>query len=233
VYGEVAEIFAHHATWLRVSMDGWNDDSYREYRGCGDGEFSKIIDNMRSFKRLGGKCYLGVSYIVDQKNATHIFEFVKQMKDIGVDSVKIAPCVVSNNGEENNTYHRPIFDLAKEQSQRAVAELSETSFEVYDSYHALDDKFAKDYSWCPYLQILPIIGADQNIYSCQDKAYNLSNGLIGTINDKRFKDYWLSDKSKFYKINPSKVCNHHCVANHKNKLVFEYLDADGEHICFV
>ena len=233
VFGEVAEIFAHHATWLRVSMDGWDDDSYHEYRSCRNGEFTKIVDNMRSFKRLAGKCYLGVSYIVDQKNAGHIFEFVKQMKEIGVDSVKIAPCVVSNHGEDNNAYHRPFFNLAKEQAQRTVAELSESSFEVYDSYHALDDKFQKGYLWCPYLQILPVIGADQNIYSCQDKAYNLSNGLIGSIADMRFKDFWFNGKSKFFNIDPSVVCNHHCVANHKNKLVLEYLDADCGHLSFV
>jgi MoaA/NifB/PqqE/SkfB family radical SAM enzyme len=233
VYGEVAEVFAHHATWLRVSMDGWDNDSYREYRSCGDGEFTKIVDNMRSFKRLGGKCYLGVSYIVDQKNAAHIFDFVKQMKEIGVDSVKIAPCVVSNSGAENNAYHQPFFGLAKEQAQLTVTELSDASFEVYDSYHALDDKFAKDYSWCPYLQILPIIGADQNIYSCQDKAYNLVDGLIGSIRNVHFKNFWLSNKEKFFKINPSQVCNHHCVANSKNKLVLEYLEADREHLDFV
>lgn len=233
VSGEVAEIFSHHATWLRVSMDGWDDDSYREYRSCGDGEFTKIVDNMRSFKRLGGKCYLGVSYIVDKKNAGHIFEFVKQMKDIGVDSVKVSACIISNSGEENNAYHQPIFELAKEQTQIAVDELADSTFEVNDSYHLLDDKFAKNYDWCPYLQVLPVIGADQNIYPCQDKAYNLAEGLIGSIKDIRFKEFWYGKKEKFFKINPSKVCNHHCVANHKNKLVLEYLGADMEHLDFV
>ena len=233
VTGEVAEVFAHNATWLRVSMDGWDDESYRVYRGCGDGEFTRIVDNMRAFKRFGGKCYLGVSYIIDQKNAAHITEFVGRMKDIGVNSVKIAPCVVSNSGKENNVYHQPIFNLAKEQAQRAVAELSDSSFEVYDSYHALDDKFAKSYSWCPYQQILPVIGADLNIYPCQDKAYNLRDGLLGSIKEIRFKDFWFNGKAKFFGINPSVVCNHHCVANHKNKLLLEYLDADPEHLDFV
>jgi MoaA/NifB/PqqE/SkfB family radical SAM enzyme len=231
--GEVAEAFAHHATWLRVSMDGWSDESYKEYRRCGDGEYTKIVGNMAAFKKIGGKCYLGVSYIVDQKNAGHIYEFIKQMKDIGVDSVKVAPCVVSNSGAENNAYHRPIFDLAKEQAQRSVADFSSGSFEVYDSYHALDDKFAKSYDWCPYLQVLTVIGADLNIYSCQDKAYNLSEGLIGSIKEQGFKDVWFSDKNRFFQINPRKVCNHHCVSNAKNRMLLEYLEADEEHLEFV
>ncbi len=231
--GEVAEVFAHHATWLRVSMDGWDDNSYKEYRNCGNGEYTTIVNNMKAFKKLNGKCYLGVSLIVNRKNADHVFDFVRTMKDIGVDSVKISPCVVSNIGAENNAYHEPVFAAVKAQAQRAVSDLSEKHFEVFDSYHTLDDKFAKQYAWCPYVQVLTVIGADQNVYSCQDKAYNLSEGLIGSIKDKRFKDFWLNDKSKFFVVNPSKVCNHHCVSNEKNRMVLEYLEADIDHLGFV
>ena len=230
---EIAEIFAHMAIWLRVSMDGWDDESYSHYRKVSKGEFSKIMNNMENFKKLGGKCYLGVSLIIDRENASHVYEFVGRLKNIGVNSVKISPCIVSNSGLENNAYHQSIFDMVKESVRRAIADFSDRDFEIFDSYHALDDKFKKDYDWCPYLQILPIIGADLNIYPCQDKAYNFDEGLIGSIKDQRFKDFWFSNKSKFFKINPSEVCNHHCVANEKNKMILEYLNADAEHLEFV
>jgi len=152
---------------------------------------------------------------------------------MGVNSVKVSPCIVSNDGAVNNAYHQPIFDQVKESTRKAVADFSDGHFEIFDSYHALDDKFKKDYDWCPYLQILPVIGADLNIYPCQDKAYNLEDGLIGTIKNQRFKDFWFSDKNKFLKINPSVNCNHHCIANEKNKMVLEYLYADSEHLSFV
>ncbi len=28
--GELAEAFANHTTWIRISLDGWNDESYQE-----------------------------------------------------------------------------------------------------------------------------------------------------------------------------------------------------------
>ena len=59
--GELAEIFAHHGTWLRISIDGWDKDSYADYRGVSNDEFSKVINNIKNFKGLGGKCYLGIS----------------------------------------------------------------------------------------------------------------------------------------------------------------------------
>ena len=83
------------------------------------------------------------------------------------------------------------------------------------------------------MQILPVIGADLNIYSCQDKAYNFDCGLIGSIQEVRFKDFWFSGKDKFFKIDPSSDCVHHCVADAKNRLVHEYLEADPEHLGFV
>ncbi len=231
--GEIAEFFAYHGTWIRLSIDGWDDESYSYYRGVPKGEFSKIMQNMGNFKKLGGKCYLGVVLIVDKNNAAHIYEFIKRLKDIGVDSVKISACIVSDQGKVTNEYHKPIFEQVKGQVKEAQDLLANGKFEIFDAYHELDGKFDKDYHWCPYLQVLPVIGADQNVYSCQDKAYNYKEGLIGSIKKTRFKDFWFSDKRKFFKIDPSKHCQHHCIANAKNKMVLEYLNADREHLGFV
>ena len=231
--GELAEIFAYKGTWLRVSIDGWDEKSYSAYRGVPEGEFSKVMKNMSNFKKLGGSCRLGISIVVDKKNTPHIYEFIKRLKGIGADNVKVSPCIVSNKGEENNRYHQSIFKEVKASIAKADRELADDGFEIFDAYHGLDEKFDKKYKWCPYLQVLPVIGADLNVYSCQDKAYNLDSGLIGSIKDKRFKEFWQTGKKKFFKIDPSKVCNHHCVANSKNNMILEYLDADMEHLAFV
>jgi len=38
--------------------------------------------------------------------------------------------------------------------------LADNNFEIFDAYYELDAKFKKEYTWCPYSQILPVIGAD-------------------------------------------------------------------------
>jgi len=231
--GETAEFFASHGTWVRISIDGWDDKSYSDYRGVPQGEFSKIMVNIEKFKKYEGSCYLGICIIVDKRNASHIYELIKKLKERGVNSVKIAPCIISNSGKENNDYHNPLFHQVKEQIGCALTEFAEGDLEIFDSYHDQLETFEKEYTWCPYLQILPIIGADLNIYPCQDKAYNLDEGLVGSIKGTRFKNFWFSDKNKFFKINPSLHCNHHCVADAKNKLILDYLNVDEEHLEFV
>ena len=233
VQGAIAELFAHCAAWLRISIDGWDDASYSCYRDVPIGEFTKVLQNMRQFRRLGGTCYTGASVIVDQTNAEHIFELIERLVETGIHSVKVSPCIISNSGRENNDYHTPFFKRVKEQIARAMDSLAGPGFEVFDSYHRQLESFHKAYSWCPYLQILPVIGADLNVYSCQDKAYNLQEGLLGSIRNQRFHDFWLTGKDQFFRINPSVHCDHHCVADTKNRMLHEYLAADQEHRMFV
>tara|TARA_Y100000310_G_scaffold290318_1_gene317409 strand:- start:359 stop:1438 length:1080 start_codon:yes stop_codon:yes gene_type:complete len=234
--GEVAKLFAKYATWIRVSIDGWDDKSYSEFRKVPLGEFSKVMKNIEEFseykKKYNGKCFFGVSIITGRKNAPHLFDMIKSFKSIGVNSVRITSVIISNDGKECYEYHKPIFDLVKSQVAKA-RELEDENFEIFDGYHAELEPFKKPYDWCPYAQIQPIIGADLNIYPCHDKAYNLDSGLMGTIKDKSFKDYWLNDKDKFFKINPSIDCNHHCAVDSRNKVILDYLDIDKEHLNFV
>lgn len=232
--GETAEIFARFGTWLRVSMDGWDDESYSAYRRVPKGEFSKVLNNMKKFKELKGKCYLGVSLVVDKKNSGHIYELIEKLCAYSkVDSVKVSACIVSNKGSENNAYHQPLFKEVKGQLAKAIKDFSGKGIEIYDAYHLLDEKFSKEYSWCPYLQIVPVIGADSHVYACHDKAYNLQEGCLGSIKDVRFKDFWFSDKSRFFRIKPDRHCNHHCMVNANNKMILEYLNADKGHLEFV
>lgn len=231
--GALAEQFAHHGTWVRVSIDGWDGPSYAAYRRVGEEMFDRVMDNMAAFKKLGGGCFLGVSLIVDAKNADQVYAMVARLQALGVDSVKVSPCVISNRGTENNAYHRPLFGKVKEQIERAKDAFVGEGFEIFDAYHELDERFDKKYDWCPYCQILPVIGADLNVYTCQDKAYNLESGLLGSIREVRFKDFWRAGKDKFFKVRPSRDCGHHCVAHRKNGMVLEYLAADPDHMGFV
>jgi len=231
--GDLAEVFARHATWLRISMDGWDDASYAAYRSCPEREFSRILANMEMFRKLDGSCYLGVSLVVDKRNCGYIYDLIRTLQGIGVDSVKVSPCIVSNSGAENNAYHQPIFATVKEQTARAVSAFGGHGFEIFDSYHTQLESFAKSYHWCPYLQISPVIGADLNVYSCHDKAYNLQEGLLGSLRDTSFKEFWEADREKFYRIDPARICNHHCVADTGNLQIHEYLQADPDHLVFV
>lgn len=227
-----AYLLAHLATWLRISIDGWDGKSYAKCRNVKETEFNKIIDNIKWFKKLKGNCCLGVVIVVDINNYTHIYEMATLMKDCGVDSLKIAPVILSNNIKSINLYHDCIYACVRKEIDK-VKKLEDDNFEVYDSYHKQMEGFDKEYNWCPYMQLSPVIGADMNVYTCHDKAYNLDTGLLGSIKNRRFKDFWFDGVGKFLKTDPTKVCNHHCMADKGNKLILEYLNIDKNHRNFI
>ena len=81
---------------------------------------------------------------------------------------------------------------------------------------------------------LTVIGADCKVYTCQDKAYT-DSGIIGDILNRRFREFWMSDEaqSRLAALDPSRDCNHHCVAEIKNRALFEVLETDSRHAAFV
>lgn len=231
--GAVADAMAKYATWVRVSIDSWDSESCMKHRGVKAEEFDKILTNMREFKKRDSKCVLGVSFIITNYNADHLLDITKVFKEIGVNHVKFSPCITSNQAEENNRYHAPIHKKVV-QNLAEASKLSDEYFTVVNHYHQLDETFKNDFTSCPFLQMLTVIGADCNVYTCQDKAYTPS-GLLGSIKQRRFKDFWLSDehRDKIHAFNPSVTCQHHCVASEKNRLMAQYLKLDKEHAAFV
>ncbi len=232
--GRVAEAFAAHATWLRVSIDGWDGPSYARYRGVKDTVFEEIMDNLRSFARLGSRCVLGASIVVDKDNGGHILELATRLKDCGVSHVKVSPCIVSNSGVENNAYHAPFYERVRDEIAAAERTLADDGFAVVDHYHRLEERFDKGYGSCPFARFLTVIGADLSVYSCQDKAYT-RGGLLGSIADRTFKEFWFSDDNRraLAAIEPRRDCRHHCVADAKNRLLQDILDTDRDHAPFV
>jgi MoaA/NifB/PqqE/SkfB family radical SAM enzyme len=231
--GKVADAFARHGTWLRISIDGWDGPSYARSRSVDEGEFDKVIANLTSFAARGSACALGASVIVDAANAPHLLELCEKLKRAGVGHVKIAPCIVRDAAADNDAYHRRIEPIVRAQID-LVRDLEGDRFRVNDHYHALGDRFDRPEHRCPMAYLLTIIGADQMVYTCQDKAYT-GAGALGSIRERRFRDLWRSAelKAALARIYPSRDCRHHCVASTKNERILELLSLDPEHAAFV
>lgn len=229
--GEAARLLSAHGSWVRISLDGWDGPSYARYRGVGDDEFAKVMTNLAEFAALGGPCALGVVYIVDQDNASHVGEVLDRLVAAGVRSIKVSPCITSNDAAVSNRYHDPYRDLVA--GQIAAAQDRHPGAEIYNAYQRQLETFDKAYHWCPSCQIQPVIGADLNVYTCQDKAYNLDSGLLFSIKDVRLRQAWLADKRRFFRVDPSRDCRHHCVSDGRNRLLMDYFGLDPDHLAFV
>ncbi|KAF0225616.1 MAG: Fe-S [Rhodospirillaceae bacterium] len=231
--GRMADAFAEHGTWLRVSMDAWDDQSYQQSRGAPVGGFPRLMRNLADFSARNSQCVLGISFIVGKNNFDHIAEVAGMLKEAGVNHMKISGAVVDNEAAGNNLYHAEIQAEVAAQIN-AAKRLEDGSFTVLNHYHDLEERFQKEYKTCAFLQFLTVIGADQCVYTCQDKAYNAA-GLLGSIKEQGFRQFWFSEENrkKLFSFDPSVSCGHHCVTHAKNLAIQEFLAIDPDHGMFV
>lgn len=101
---------------------------------------------------------------------------------------------------------------------------------MLNHYHDLEDRFEKSVRLLSIPAVLTVIGADQYVYTCQDKAYT-QPGRMGIIKDRSLKGFWFSDENQKFlkKFNPSVQCGHHCVSHAKNLAIHDYFALDHEH----
>ena len=230
--GRVAEAFAAHGTWVRVSLDGYDGPSYAQARRVPEDTFGKLLANLRDFAARGSTCVLGAAYIIDQSNWAHTADICRILKEIGLNHVKLSGVIVGNDAAENNAYHDGIQKAVREEIEKAK-ELADGRFAIIDHYHSLAERFDKPYTICPNIQFTPVIGADCMVYSCHDKAYTRS-GALGSIAERSFREFWLSEENqaRVYGIDPSRDCRHHCMDHVKNLTILDYLAIDPDHAMF-
>lgn len=235
-----ARVIADKCSWIRISMDGVNNEMYIKNRKVKDGEFDKICNNIREFAKIKkADCELGINFIVTHQNYTFIYEFIMLMNSLGADHIKISEAVVSTDVKKNREYLRPFYQEIKEMVKESKKCLDEkhSKMTVIDMIHdveASDNEYEKAYTWCPFIRCISVIGADLKVYACQDKAYT-SSGELGDLTNTSFDDLWLDPE--FHKrvaaMNPSIDCCHHCVQNNKNLMLLDYLNTRMDHIEFV
>jgi len=236
--GEAAELLARRATWVRVSIDAADPETYARVRSVGRGEFDRVCNNMRAFASMPGrKCVLGVNLIVTQENSAQVLRFLEMAKELGVDHVKLSAVVTSTEPEENRRYVAVFHDEVKAQIREAQQRLADDSFAVIDKVHfpeAMRESYVRDYTWCPMARCLTVIAADQNVYTCQDKAYT-PDGLLGSIREQSFAELWSGPelRERLQNLDPSRHCRHHCVSHAKNLSLIDFFEADQEHMDFV
>lgn len=236
--GKIAELLAKNAVWCRVSIDAADAATYAAIRGVKVTEFDRVCNNLRNFSTIPGRtCVLGMNFIVTKENCRGIYQFMALARELGVDNVKLSGAVVSTLPEENAAYHAAIFPVAKGQIDRAITELTTESFAIIDKLYRPESEstiYDKDFHWCPMINFMAIVAADQQVYFCHDKAYT-RNGCLGSLVDTDFRSLWFSPAAAARRksLDPSRECRHHCADILKIGMLLDYYQSDPEHLEFV
>jgi len=228
--GESAELL-RNADWVRVSLDYCGAEMFGQTRRRPENEFSVVKDNIASFaKERGPDCDLGVNCVVNHLNHGHLVRIAEFCKGLGVDSLRFAPLWK----RDFMAYHAGFKDEAISQLE-AAQELQDDNFSVGSTYWRYFNGPAGDeertYDRCFYMEVVPVIAADQKVYTCHNNAYDPA-GMVGSIKDQRFKSLWFSpETAEFFRgFDPRQSCKHECANDGKNLILNEWVNCGSERV---
>ena len=210
-----------YAKWVRVSSDYWGAESFSRSRGLDGRRLQEILDGIKALSDTD--CEVGVNYVVSKESSVGIFPATKMFKQSGVRNIRFSPVWLENAA----VYHYELFDYVKRQILKASCFVNK-SFTVYDGY-GVPTEYALEFKFCPWQQITPVIAADKSLYRCHNTAYT-RHGLLGSLQNQRFKDLWFSKevKDSMLSFDPSKNCNHQCSSENRIKIINQYLESSND-----
>lgn len=223
--GKRADILKN-AKWVRISMDYYDESSFSESRKQKPYFFNKIVENINNFSAGKNKnCDLTVNFIITKENYNKIYEAAELLKNLGVEIVRFSPVWTKDFFE----YHYPISEQVFESLKLIRKDLDCDTYKIFDSYSIKKDQCVREYEKCYFMQIVPVIAADCNVYNCHNKSYT-EDGLIGSLKDQSFSSLWFSEKTKkhFETFNPKNCCNCQCANDSKNIIIRDLINSYGD-----
>jgi radical SAM protein with 4Fe4S-binding SPASM domain len=215
------------AKWVRVSVDYQNAQQMHEHRHVPERMFGALLNNLQNFARLKQpQCDLYLNYIVHKGNCESLTEAARLFFEVGVENIRFSPVWTP----DFQAYHAPIRARVEQQlleirQSLRLGQTVNTTYDLASSAHSIE----RGYHRCFFMEMVPVVAADGNVYACHNKAYD-AKGMIGTIRDKRFKALWFSPEAKeFFKtLDPTVMCRHQCANDGKNLFIHQLLASHGD-----
>jgi MoaA/NifB/PqqE/SkfB family radical SAM enzyme len=217
--------FLEGMSWIRVSLDAASPEMYETVHFSGrEGRGDRIHAAWNTVRIASGlpECRVGVSYIVSPDNVPEIAQAAHLAKDAGASYLRVgAEMFYDGRGPSLVELHQEVdrqIVLAKEAEDETFKIVDHASTRIFNAQETLYDE--ADGQDCHHAQLVGIIGADGNLYTCCIKKY-CSDGFITSILDKPLREALLgADRAKFLRgLTPWRHCTDGCFLKPKNKMV--------------
>lgn len=234
------DLVAEYASWTRVSMDAATKETFDKLRPAKDGssKFDYIVQGMRDLGKVK-KGKMGFSFLIRteadgfgiESNIHEIYDAAILARDLGCDYFEVKPSYAYAGGRPH-----ALVVHSKERMKEARTEIDRlkdldtdtfkviTAINLENSLNCVQSEQTKDYHVCPSAQMRTLI-CPSGVYVCPYWR-GKEPFRVGNARDDSFKDIWNSERRKqvMTMLDPSKVCDFHCLRNETN---IEILNLQG------
>lgn len=222
--------------WVRVSVDAGDELSYARIRRINKAMYNKACENIQKLVHIRDSfnpdLVIGVGFVVTKENWQEVVIATEKAKSWGVNNIRISAIFSEDDIDYFDGFWEEANELCKEAKKLEDPKQNFKVFNLFDD-RSEDLKLGHpDYSFCTYQHLNSYIGGDLNVYRCCNLAYNL-RGKLGSIENMRFKDFWLSrEKEDVMGDFDARGCPL-CMFSNKNRLALYAIESNPKHVNFV
>lgn len=220
-------------TWIRISLDAGNADTYSSIRRVSPAVFDRVSANVARLaaerKKCDSKTTIGISFVVTKENWKEIVTATRRAKQLGADSIRMTAIFQPDGTAYYDGWRKDVSDLCQEAKKEASDGFAVIN--MFDQRFGDLEAGSPKYSRCLLQEVYTYVAADQRVYRCCVLAYN-SRGIIGSIESQSFRQLWESTakRADFSQFDARGCPN--CRFNDKNAAM-ENLVKLPQHVNFV
>ena len=225
-------------TWIRISLDAGNEESYNKLRVTNkNNDFKTVIENINQLikvKKTNSNMCIGVGFVVTKDNYQEVLEFSDIFKNLDVDYCQFKPEIIQIEREgsmdrskeqiSSNFWLHEVVDVL-EKARSTLGNKFECNAYKLEDLISNPKTYGRNYKKCLGSQLQPCIGADGNVYVCTNHRGH-KNYAYGNIFEKSFREIWSDLKSrklimdKIEKTEKFSKCSQLCKPHESNKIVW-------------
>lgn len=223
-------------TWLRISLDGYDEDTFARFHGRSEQEFSRVIECTRFIcqenEKSGRPCTVGAGFLTDQDSLAR--DDFRRMSAFcaefpGLDYLQFRPLVINMVADPSLDGGYAGFsgdDAARiyEAYQEARELYARDDYKVLISagkYHALSQPgYGKEYSRCLGHFLEATISADSKVYICCH-TQGQEQFCLGDLREESFHDIWYGERARrvYESFDPRETCPAACRLHLQNNVL--------------
>jgi len=197
--GQIAEKILGSVTWIKVSMNGGNAETYSKVHRTKPADFDRLVERLseavRINKETGANCTLGAQSVLIPENADSMESLAETAKGIGLRYVVIKPY---SQHHKSHTQAYSAVDYAQfNYLKEKLARFNSENFSVIFREQTMKKikRTKRGYERCLALPFWSYIDSGGNVVGCSaylgDEEFR-----YGNINENTFREIWLGERRK-------------------------------------
>jgi radical SAM protein with 4Fe4S-binding SPASM domain len=239
-------------SWVRVSLDAYDPETFSRFHGRGPGEFRKVVFRLADFARererrwKQGLCWptVGVGFLTDKASVSRgdLYKMARFCAGIpGLDYLQFRPLVLPP-GDDPSLRGGMGSEPLNFRDLEAAYRIARTAFErddfrilwSHDKYQLLGrPDLGVTYSACHAHFLQAAISAEGKVYICCH-GQGREEFCLGDLNQATFPEVWHSERARLVRrsIRPAEACPPACRLSTQNTTL-EALRRPAAHVNFL